>query len=76
MQFAASTTSVIGNALPLPGVNVPANGNRRRDGAQMLEDSRFTDISSVNDELRSLQRFDSLRAKEPVRVGDHAHDRS
>ena len=61
---------------PLPRVDVAANGNRRRDGAQMFEDSRITDITSVNDELRSLQCFDSLRAKEPVRVGDHAHDHS
>jgi hypothetical protein len=61
---------------PLPRVDVAANGNRRRDGAQMFEDSRFTDITSVNDELRCVQCFDSLRAKEPVRVGDHAHNQS
>jgi hypothetical protein len=61
---------------PSSRVDVAANGDRRRDGAQMFDDAHFTDITSVNDELRSVQCFDSLRAKEAVRVGDHAHNHS
>ena len=55
---------------PRARVDVAANGDRRRDGSQPFEHVEFTDVPSVNDQLRPLQGVNRLRAKQAVGIGD------
>jgi ATP-dependent DNA helicase RecQ len=63
------------SARPRPSVDIAPNRGQRRDLRQSLEDSGSADVASMKNAIRSAQRFDGLRPKKPVCIGDHSKDR-
>src|SRR5579872_3272560 len=60
---------------PFAPVNVAAHCRHRSDCGKFLENLGWSDVSRVNDVLRSSKRLDRFRTKQTVRIGDHAnHD--
>jgi hypothetical protein len=53
-------------------VDIPANGGYGRDDCEFLKDLGSSDVTGMEDVVRSLQRGKSFGAKQSVRVGDDA----
>lgn len=58
---------------PILCVDIPAHRGYRSNSLQISKDSGITNISGVNDEIRSLKRINRLRTQQTVCVGDHAN---
>jgi hypothetical protein len=58
---------------PLTLVVVSPNRIDRRQGAQLLEDLRATDVARMNDVLNARECTNRFGAKQSVRVGDEAY---
>lgn len=55
---------------PLGGIDVAANGYRRRNRAQRFEHVRVANVAGVNNQLGPSQRVNRLRTKKAVRIRD------
>src|SRR5438552_13931432 len=58
---------------PASPVVVTANGERGRDGTKGFDHLRVPDVPRVNDEIRPAERFERLRAEQPVGIRDDTH---
>ncbi len=58
---------------PVAFVDVASNRGHRCNCGEFFEDLRGANIAGVNNVVRAPQRFDGLRAKQTVRVGNDAN---
>ena len=55
-------------------IDIATDGGYRRDGCEFVKNLWRTNVSRVNDMLRTAQRGESFRAKQAVGIGDDADD--
>lgn len=61
-------------ASPCAGIDISAHDRYRRKLLELPEYLLATNITRMNDSLRTAKCFDCFRTKQPVRVGNDAND--